>query len=41
MGMELQNADDEIDYLMKTAHNFMGFVNLRYGCRLAPSTCFT
>ena len=27
MGMELENADDEIDCLMKTTHYFMGFVN--------------
>jgi hypothetical protein len=40
MGMELKNSDDEIDYLMKTAHYFMGLVNLRYGFRLAPLYMF-
>jgi hypothetical protein len=40
MGMELKNADDEIDYLMMTAHYFMGLVNLRYGFRLAPLYMF-
>jgi len=40
LGMELKNADDEIDYLMRTALYFMGLVNLRYGFRLAPAYIF-
>ena len=40
LGMELKNADDEIDYLMRTALYFMGLVNLRYGFKLAPAYIF-
>lgn len=40
LGMELKNADDEIDYLMRTALYFMGLVNMRYGLKLAPAYIF-
>ena len=40
LGMELKNADDEIDYLMRTALYYMGLVNLRYGLKLAPLYIF-
>jgi hypothetical protein len=40
LGMELKNADDEVDYLMRTALYFMGLVNLRYGFKVAPAYIF-
>jgi hypothetical protein len=40
LGMELKNADDEVDYLMRTALYFMGLVNLRYGFKMAPAYIF-
>ena len=40
LGLELKDADDEIDYLMRTALYFMGLVNKRYGFRLAPPYLF-
>jgi hypothetical protein len=40
LGMELKSADDEIDYLMRTALYYMGLVNLRYGFKLAPLYIF-
>jgi len=40
LGMELKNADDEIDFLMRTGLYYMGLVNLRYGFKLAPLYIF-
>jgi hypothetical protein len=40
LGMELKDADNEIDYLTRTALYFMGLVNLRYGFQINPVYIF-
>ncbi len=40
LGMELKDADNEVDYLTRTALYFMGLVNLRYGFRMNPVYIF-
>ena len=38
---KLDNPEDEVEYLMKTALFYMGLVNLRYGLQLNPLYTFT
>jgi hypothetical protein len=40
LGKDLRNADDEIDYMMRTALFYMGLVNLRYGLQINPLYTF-
>jgi hypothetical protein len=40
LGMELNDSDNEVDYLMRTALYFMGLVNLRYGFQINPIYTF-
>lgn len=37
---KLNNTDEEVEYLMKTALFFMGLVNLRYGLKITPEYTF-
>jgi hypothetical protein len=36
LGKGIAAAEDEVEFLMKTALFFMGLVNLRYGLKLNP-----
>lgn len=40
LGRAFTNADDEVDYLMRTALFYMGLVNLRYGLQINPLYVF-